>query len=289
MTEPTPAADLVTALDGPFTFLRTRFREYGPTVALCVFVSVLPNLPTSFVAGWMQSTIVSGGGDPARMLAILPFMYVGPCLSILFIAVGMAIEAACVANVLAGRGGGFGEAFGRVLTGRFALGWLVAALLNGMAYAFCCFGGFALYIPFGLMVPALLEEDRGIEALPRSIELSLQKTGADFWDRPGFKTAAVGVVSYIVLMALGQVTALPMWVSMGTHFYQSVKSGNPEAMAQAGMIDPWASVLTQLLQGAVRIFTDTYTYAGILLVFHDARRRFGGADLERLIDEAPRG
>lgn len=283
----TPATHFAAALDAPFIFARQRFREYAPTIAICVLLGVLPGIPQAFIAQQFQTRMQ--GGNPFESLALMPLMYVAPCLTFLAMVIGLAVESACIANILDGRGGGFGAAVSRVRSGRFWSGYAVSAFLNGIGVAFCCFGGFLLVIPFGLMIGALLDENRGVDAIARSTELSLQKTGPGLFDRPGWKAAAVFVVAYVILMVLAQAAALPMYVSMGSTMFEAIKSGHPEAMQQAGMIDPWLQVVATLVNAVGRVFIDTYAIAGTLLVFRDAKDRLGGADLARLIDETPRG
>jgi hypothetical protein len=286
MNEPSPSTDVVAALDAPFLFARTRFAEYAPTIAACVFLGVLPGLPMVFLSAYVQGMAQT---DPTATLKLLPLVYVGPCVGVVGITLGYAMEAACIANILAGRDAGLGEAFSRIASARFWLAYLLAFLLNGIGHAFCCFGGFLLVLPFGLMVPSILEEGLGAEAVNRSMQLSLQKTGPGFFDRPGWKAVAVVAVSLVVAMAFTQAASIPLYMSMGSRIYDAIRSGNVDAIQQGGMVDPWVSIVTQLLQACARVFTDTYGIAGMFLIFRDARARLGGADLDRLIEETPRG
>lgn len=288
MSVPSPSTDIIAALDGPFVFARRRFAEYAPTVAICILLGVVPAIPQAFLGEHFQQLLTTQGGDPMDVLKVLPLMYIGPCVSILGLALGFALEAAIIGNLIAGRGAGFGEALRVVGTGRFWIGWILAGFLNGIGWAFCCFGGFLLIVPFGLMVAGLVLEGRGIDCLQRSVELSFQKTGPGLFDRPGWKVAAVVVVSYTVTQAFAQAASLPLVISMFSNMFDAIKSSDPEAVQRMGMVSPWLTVATQILTAAARVFTDTYALAGAFLIFRDAAARQGGADLEKLIEEIPR-
>lgn len=283
---PSPATNVVAALDTPFRIAKERFGEYAPTIGVCTLLGAIPNVAQQFLVQEFQGAM--SANDPAALLSSLPLMYVGPCLGALGMAVGYALEASCVANVLAGRGGGLGEALRPVASGRFWLGYTLAAVFSGIGYACCCFGGFILLLPFGLMLPALLVEQQGVAALSRSVDLSLQRTGPGFFDRPGWKVVAAMAASMAVAMAFGQAAALPVYISMGSAFFDAIRSGHPELLQQGG-VNPWAGTATVLMNAGVRIFTDTYGLMAVFLIFADARKRLGGADLARAIEETPRG
>lgn len=281
-----PSVNLIEAVDAPFTFLKQHFWDYAPTVLVGVLFGVLPALPSAFLATYLQNI---NPNDPAS-LALLPLAYIAPCFTYIGMALGYALEAACIANILAGRGGGLGEAAELLASVRFWVGYTAAALLNGIGYAFCCFGGFLLVLPFGLIMPAVLEEKLGLEAINRSITLSLQKTGPELFDRPGWKAVAVLIVGTAVSIAFSQAVTLPIYLSMGNQLFEAIQSGNLQMLEQAGMVDPWVSITVSLLAVPGRVLTDTYGIAGMLLIFRDARARLDGADLERALEEpeAPR-
>jgi hypothetical protein len=49
-------------------------------------------------------------------------------------------------------------------------------------------------------------------------------------------------------------------------------------------VNPWIGAVTILLSSFMRVFTDAYVTAAVFLIYRDARRRFGGADLEAAIE-----
>ena len=148
----------------------------------------------------------------------------------------------------------------------------------------CCVGGFLVWIPLGLIMPVALEEGVGVQALQRSVDLGMMRTGPAWHERPGWKIVALTLAYFVLSTAAGAVAQVPLLASMGWQFYDALTSGDPSQLATMGTVNPWAATVGMLLSATVRLFSDAYYWAGLFLIYKDARERAEGTALEAAIE-----
>lgn len=283
MSQHTPAVDFIAALDAPLDVVRRQLGKAAPTMAVLIFTGVLTQIPTQFVTRYMMADLQSG--NLSAVFGWYSAILAASCVSIPLLLIGVAAEAVCIGALVSGRPVDLLS----TLRGTFRLHYLLATVLSWMFGLFmaatCCLGSIIL-LPMGLLVPVSLEEGRGIDSIQRSMDLGMMRTGPAWYDRPGWKVLAVTVAYFVLAAAIGTVAQIPVFASMGWEVYDAVKSGDPQRIATLGSVNPWAATVGMLLGGAARLFTDTYYWAGVFLIFRDARERFAGEGLEAAIGDA---
>lgn len=287
MSDHTPSTHLLTALDAPFRFLRERFSDYAPTVSVLVVISAAVSAVQGFVTS-RNMLPTAGGADPFEGLKALPAFYAMLLPGILIFAVCSAAQAVCVGRVLANKDASLGACFGALASPRL-WGPLIATLLvMGVNLACCCYGGFLIMLPLGLILPAALDEDLGLSAIPRSFAVSMTRTGPEFFDRPGWKVVAVALAGWLAAMALGMVAAIPTYVVLGQAYFEAIKSGHPENITKAvASLPVWVTTANAVLGSFARVFPSVYGYAAVFLIYRDAVARVDGSDLEKMIADRP--
>jgi len=277
-----PATDFVTALDAPLDLVRRDFSKWAPTVAVFTYALVILNIPGQFAARWMMEEIQSG--DPMVLATYYPVIMGGACCSYPLIFVGFAAQAVCLAHVVAGRPAGLMDSLRPVFRLDFMMAYVVSLVVAILAFGTCCFGGFLIWVPLGLVLPTAIEEGTGFGAVSRSMDLSLLRTGPGLFDRPGWKLVALTFAWAVLQGAAGAVAQLPVLVTMGWEAWDALSSGDPEKLALLGSVNPWVSTLGSLLSGTVQLFTNAYFLGGSMLIYRDARELADGRGLEAAIE-----
>lgn len=286
MSRATPAVDFITALDAPLDVLRRDFGKWAPTLAILIYSGILLQIPAQFANRWMMEDLQSG--EVEAMFAWLPLILGTSCIAFPVLMVGVAAEGVCVGHVVAGRPAGVMDSLRPLGTVNYWIALVISgtfSVIGGLAACLTCgIGGLLVWVPLGLILPVALEEKLGLGSVQRALDLGLMRTGPAWYDRPGFKVGALTLAYGVLTLAAGAVAQVPVFGSMGWEFYDAITSGDPERLATLGTVNPWAATVGMLLGGAVRIFTDTYYWAGLFLIYADARERAGGAGLEAAIE-----
>lgn len=277
-----PATDFVTALDAPLDVVRNDFSKWAPTLAVFVYAIVILNIPGQFAARWMMEEIKSG--DPMVLATYYPVIIGGACCSYPLIFLGAAAQSVCLAHVVGGRPAGLMDSLRPVFTAPFLLAYLVSLVVTILAFGTCCFGGFLIWVPLGLILPTAIEEGTGMAAVGRSMDLSLMRTGPGLFDRPGWKVVALTFAWAVLQTAVSSVAQVPVIASAGWEAWEAISTGDPEKLAMLGSVNPWVGTLAALLSGTAQLFTNAYFLGGLMLIFRDARELADGRGLEAEID-----
>lgn len=279
MIERRPAVDFIDAVDGPIEVLRRNIGTWAPTMAILITVSVLPNIPAQFAARSFMEDVAAGN----LRWELMPVMYLPLLIGLPLAFILGAAEFHCVSNAMNGRPTGVLDVLRPCFRLKFLLAYFVYMVFACTGVMTCCFGGFLLFVPLGLVVAAATEEGLGADAIRRSVDLGLMRTGPNVLDRPGWKIVALMLSSYLLTVAGASAGQIPVLGSFAWEAYDAVTSGDPSRIATLGTVNPWASTVGILLTAGVRVFTDALFAAGTILIFRDAVLRQDAADLERAI------
>lgn len=281
MSRSTPAVDFITALDAPLDVVRGDFGKWAPTLALLVYSGVLLQIPAQFANRWMVEDLQ--GGNLESVMGWMPVILGSTCVSLPFLLLGIAAEGICIGHVVAGRPAGVVDSLRPLLSLNYWFALAISGVFSTIAAVSCCIGGFLVWIPLGMIMPVALEEGLGVQSVQRSVDLGLMRTGPAWHDRPGWKVVALTLAYMVLATAAGAVAQVPIFASMGWEMYDAITSGDSARLATMGSVNPWAATVGMLLGATVRLFSDTYYWAGLFLIFRDARERASGAGLEAAI------
>ncbi|MFZ5476614.1 MAG: hypothetical protein ACOZNI_07545 [Myxococcota bacterium] len=271
---------VVAAADAPIPFLRAHAGVFLRIVGPMVLVSQLALVPAQF----MQGTFMDSDGSEVlgRFAAYMGVTFGGVCVFWLMYPVIVLVIYAVATDLLAGREPTLLGALRRALDPMKWLTGVVVGLFTGVG-AMTIVGAPVAVGFFAFTYPVMFEERvAGVEAVRRSLIIARYGAGAAWWTAPWARVAVAFVAWWGLSSALGTLAAIPIYADMGWSTWQAFTRGEDPA-ATIGRVSPLASVIGALLGAGARVVTDSYPCVLAALVYHDVRRRMGGADLEARI------
>jgi hypothetical protein len=283
MTEP-PS---VPSLPGPLPFpllldqgvwrARRHFRAIYPVVAIPV--AILSTGIAALQAIWLSD--LSGGLDPATGFLSPGYLLILLIQVGLFVVAGNALQVAAV-DAVAGRPIDMRRAW------RFSLRWRVLvtlALSLGLslaAFFFCCLPALVVIPLLSFVSTVMVEEDTFyVRALSRSIDLAGYRPQGRWREMTLPRAFLMIFVSLLLAYWVGILVSLPFQVPMYIDVFRHAAAGEDMARRMSSWI--WLQVPAQFLSSLANLAVDVYASFGIALLFHDARGRKEGTDLQREI------
>ena len=261
-------------VDSPLALIRANL---GP-----LFKVALPGrLVATLLGGLPQLFFSPQAGDPLATLAFSAVTMAAVLLSMVLLSAVTLVEFAAIREVLEGRIPHLGACIRRGITPGAVAATSVLVFVYTMGMSCMVLPGLVGLALMGLFAADFVARRVGVSASLTEAFRLLSPSAPRGLSQTILPAALVGLSVWLVLIGITTIAVVPGAIIGGLAAARAAATGDPTAVAS--MMSGWAILLQQLLGGTLSALVNLYPAAALTLLYHDARNRMDGEDLERAL------